>query len=292
MLKLVVKAFIVGASMMVPGVSGGSMAMILGEYDRLIASVPALFGKTGRKRAFLYLAVFCISAVAGIVLAAKPLEWLISKFSVTVMYFFLGAVIGTVPMMFRKAKTHGFDALSLVFVAAGVLLVLSIEWIPEGAFALRLDKDFTSLLAQFLVGVLVSVGLILPGISTTYLLLVLGLYEPVLTALSGHDFLSLIPLCAGGLAGIFALTKLLQVAMRDYPRPSFLIILGFLLGSIKEIYPGIPSGAGIPVAVVLLAAGFLIVYKLSALEDAKEAQENAAQDTASGAAGEEPPAGC
>ena len=279
MLKLFIKAFIVGASMMVPGVSGGSMAMILGEYDRLIDSVPGLFSREKRRASFLYLAVFCTAAVIGIVLAAKPLEMLISRYSVIVMYFFLGAVIGTIPMMFRKAKSQGFDVASVLFVLAGILLVLSIELVPEGLFVLSLEMNFLSLLAQFLIGAVVSVGLVLPGISTTYLLLVLGLYEPVLSAVSSGDFLSLVPVCIGGLAGILALTKLLQVAMQRYPKPSFMMILGFLLGSVREIYPGIPSGIGIPVALVLFVAGCIIVYKLSEFEERKEAREEAENNT-------------
>ena len=278
--KLAVKSFIVGASMMVPGVSGGSMAMILGEYDKLIGAVPSLFSKEKRKPAFFYLAVFAVSAILGILIAARPLEWLTTSFSGTVMYFFLGAVIGTIPMMFRKAKAQKFDFLSIIYIAIGIALVFSIDLIPENALSLRLEKNALSLLSQFLVGVLVSIGLILPGISTTYLLLVLGLYQPVLAALSSRNFLSLIPICAGGLAGILCLTKLLQVAMRDYPKPSFMIILGFLMGSLREVYPGLPSGAGIPVSVVLLAAGFVIVYKLSSLEDAKDAAEQAAKEKA------------
>ena len=278
MVKLAVKSFVVGASMMVPGVSGGSMVMILGEYDRLIGAVPALFAKNERKGAVAYLAVFAVSAVLGILIAARPLEWLTSRFSVTVMYFFLGAVIGTIPMMFRKARSQRFSFSSIICIAVGIAIVFSIDLIPENAVTLSLESNVLSLLSQFLVGVVVSVGLILPGISTTYLLLVLGIYKPVLAALSSGAFLSLVPICAGGLAGILCLTKLLQVAMRDYPKPSFMIILGFLLGSLREVYPGLPSGAGIPASIVLLAAGFIIVYKLSSLEDAKDAAEQAAKE--------------
>ena len=274
---LAVKSFVVGASMMIPGVSGGSMAMILGEYDRLIGAVPALFARNERKGAFAYLAVFAVFGLLGILIAARPLEWLTTRFSVTVMYFFLGAVIGTIPMMFRKARAQKFDFPSIIYIAVGIAIVFSIDFIPENAIDLSVESGALSLLSQFLVGIVVSIGLILPGISTTYLLLVLGLYEPVLAALSSRNFLSLVPICAGGLAGILCLTKLLQVAMRDHPKPSFMMILGFLLGSLREVYPGLPAGAGIPVSIVLLIAGFIIVYKLSSLEDAKDAAEQAAK---------------
>lgn len=267
MFKNAVKAFVVGSSMMIPGVSGGSMAMILGIYDKLIESVPALFGRRTFKESLKFLLVFLIAALAGIVLVARPLEILIDRYSVTLMYFFLGAVIGTVPMMFKKARSEGFDIPSIIYILVGVALVLSTDLLPEGIFSPDLDKGLSSILLQILGGILVSVGLVLPGISTSYLLLVLGLYEPVIAAISNNRFLSLVPLAIGGVAGILALTKGLEVAMKRYPKPTFMTILGFLLASLREIYPGLPSGWGIPLSIVLLVLGFMIVYKLSLLEN-------------------------
>ena len=267
MIKTAIKAFIVGSSMMIPGVSGGSMAMILGIYDRLISSVPELFSRKTFKTSFIFLFVFLIAACLGIILVAKPLEILISKYSLTIMYFFLGAVIGTIPMMFRKAQSQGFDFPSFIYIALGIGLVFSVELLPPGIFTPTLDGGFFSILIQFLGGVLVSIGLVLPGISTSYLLLVLGLYEPVIGAISNHQFLSLIPLAVGLVGGILALTKVLEVAMKKYPKVTFMMILGFLLGSLKEVYPGFPSGWNILISAVLLVLGFVIVYKLSKFEE-------------------------
>ena len=267
MIKTAIKAFIVGSSMMIPGVSGGSMAMILGIYDRLISSVPELFSKKTFRNSLTFLLVFLVAAGIGIILVAKPLEILISKYSLTIMYFFLGAVIGTIPMMFRKAQSQGFDLASFIYIALGIALVFSVELLPPGIFTPSLDGGFSSIMIQFLGGVLVSIGLVLPGISTSYLLLVLGLYEPVISAISNHQFLSLLPLGIGLVGGILALTKVLEVAMRKYPKVTFMMILGFLLGSLKEVYPGFPTGWNILISAVLLVLGFVIVYKLSKFEE-------------------------
>ena len=267
MINTAIKAFIVGSSMMIPGVSGGSMAMILGIYDRLISSVPELFSRKTFKTSFMFLLVFLLAAGLGIILVAKPLEILISRYSLTIMYFFLGAVIGTIPMMFRKAQSQGFDIASFIYIALGIGLVLSVELLPEGIFTPTLDGGFSSIMIQFLGGVLVSIGLVLPGISTSYLLLVLGLYEPVISAISNHQFLSLLPLAVGLVGGILALTKVLEVAMKKYPKVTFMMILGFLLGSLKEVYPGFPSGWNILISAVLLVLGFVIVYRLSQFEE-------------------------
>ena len=273
MLKTIVKGFIVGSSMMIPGVSGGSMAMILGEYDRLISSIPSLFSRKTFLGSLKYLSVFVLAALAGIVIVARPLEILINRYALIIMYLFLGAVCGTIPMMVRKAHSEGFDLKSLVCVILGIILVFSIELIPEGIFNPSLDSGFFDILIQVFGGILVSVGLVLPGISTSYLLLVLGLYEPIIEALSNNQFTLLIPIVLGLLVGILALTKILEIAMSRYPKITYMMILGFLLGSIKEIYPGLPSGIGILIAIILFVIGFFVVYKLSLFEEESEKSE-------------------
>ena len=270
MFKTIVKGFVVGSSMMIPGVSGGSMAMILGEYDHLIAAIPSIFSKKTFLKSVKYLLTFVIAALLGILIVARPLEVLINRYSLIIMYLFLGAVCGTIPMMVRKAHSEGFDIPSLLYIIIGIALVFSIELIPEGIFNPSLNADFFDIVIQILGGILVSIGLVLPGISTSYLLLVLGLYEPMISALSNNEFISLLPLVLGLLVGILALTKLLQIAMERYPKITYMMILGFLLGSIKEIYPGLPSGWGVLAALVLFAAGFIIVYKLSLFEEENE----------------------
>ncbi len=272
MFKTVVKAFVVGSSMMVPGVSGGSMAMILGIYDRLIDAVPNLFVKNKRAEAFKFLAAFTVSALIGIILVAKPLEILITRYSLQMSYLFLGAVLGTIPMMVKKAGSKGFDFISLFWILLGAIAVFSIAYIPEGLFSPEGSSSIFGLLFQFLGGVLVSIGLVLPGISTSYLLLVLGLYEPIIKALDSYNFLFLLPISIGLVVGILALTKLLQIAMRKYPKPSFMMILGFLLASLKEIYSGFPSGLMILLCLLLLSVGFIIVYMLSKVEEQEEAK--------------------
>ena len=273
MLKTIVKGFIVGSSMMIPGVSGGSMAMILGEYDRLISSIPSLFSRKTFLGSLKYLSVFVLAALAGIIIVARPLEILINRYAQIIMYLFLGAVCGTIPMMVRKAHSEGFDLKSLVCVILGIILVFSIELIPEGVFNPSLDSGFFDILIQVFGGILVSVGLVLPGISTSYLLLVLGLYEPIIEALSNNQFTLLIPIVLGLLVGILALTKILEIAMSRYPKITYMMILGFLLGSIKEIYPGLPSGIGILIAIILFVIGFFVVYKLSLFEEESEKSE-------------------
>lgn len=267
-----IKAFIIGSTMTVPGVSGGSMAMILGEYNTLIESIPGLLKKDRFKESFIYLLTFLIAGLLGVFLISKPLSMLLESSYMIVMYFFIGAVIATVPTIVRasgitekreKAATY---IPYLLYAVAGAILVYSIRFIPEGIFTPSLELSISSILSQIIGGFLLSIGFVLPGISISYLLIVVGLYETILNAVSSLDILPLIPLGIGGIIGIFTLTGFLTWAMEKHPKVTYLIILGFLIGSIASVFPGLPSGIDILWCLISSIIGFSAIYMLSRAE--------------------------
>ncbi len=263
-----IKAFIVGSTMIIPGVSGGTMAMILGEYDSLIGSVPGLLNRRKFKESFIYLAIFCTFALLGIFLASKPLGLLLDKHYEIVMYFFIGAVFGTVPMIVRKAgeaKAKSYLQ-SIIYVLLGAGAVILISKIPQGAIKPSSSLSISGVLFQLLAGVLISVGLILPGISTSYLLVVLGLYDLILDAIATFDLLPLIPLALGLVLGTFLLTGFLKWAMEKHPYVTYMMILGFLFASIVEVFPGIPSGLDLLISIFSFLLGVYVIYQISKKE--------------------------
>lgn len=261
-----IKAFITGAMMTIPGVSGGSTAMVLGEYDNLIASIPGIFKKETIVKSIIYLAIFCFFGVLGIVVAAKPLTYLIANFALPVMYFILGAIIGSIPMMVSKAQLDKKNWPHIFYALIGIVIVYGIELLPPGLLSPSMDFSFSSILIQLIGGILISVGLILPGISVSYLLVVLGLYEPVLTLVGNLDIIPLIPLGVGGVLGVLLLTGILKIAMEKKPKVTYMIILGFLLTSMVPIYPGLPSGWNIPISLISFFIGAGLIYYLSKKE--------------------------
>ncbi|WP_242964921.1 DUF368 domain-containing protein [Scatolibacter rhodanostii] len=264
------KAFIVGGTMLVPGVSGGSMAMILGVYDDLISSVSSFF--KNKKRNALFLGLFVVFALLGIVLCASPLESLTDKFPKMILFFFIGAIAGGAPMMVRKAKIQKLDWRVLVYPLIGCLGVFLISLIPEGLFNTTGTGFFHSLML-LVAGLIVAIALILPGISTSHMLLTLGLYESILKTIKSHDIgaiLSLWPLILGLLIGIAACTRLLENLLNDHPTITYLIVFGFLIGSVVDVFPGLPIGWEIPICLVLFAAGFAAIFFMTKLEEKKE----------------------
>ena len=265
----------IGGTMTVPGVSGGSMAMILGLYDRLIRSVNGIFKEKERRReSFGFLVKFLIGAVAGLFLFARLITFLLENelCAMPTRYFFLGAVAGGAPLIFRSAGVKRVTYAVFLYPIIGIAAALLIAMIPKGIFEIG-GEGFLSVLLGILIqlvgGLVVAVALVLPGISVSQMLLVLGVYEPITTAVGNFDIVKLLsfaPLVIGTVAGIFLTTNILEKAMKRHPMGTYLLIFGFILGSLPELYPGLPTGWNLPVCILVLLAGFFAVFFVSKKE--------------------------
>ena len=122
------KGAVIGGTMLIPGVSGGTMAMMLSIYDRLINAVSEFFRH--KRESFLFLLIFCLGAGAGMLLIAKPLFRVLDAFPLPAGYFFMGAVAGSVPMIYHKARAASFHWRDPVYVAAGMAMVFLLSYLP------------------------------------------------------------------------------------------------------------------------------------------------------------------
>lgn len=263
----IIKGFIIGASMLVPGFSGGTMAMILGIYDKLISSLSGIltFSKNEKyisknKLNFLFLIFFCVGSVLGMVIISKPLSNLIEKYYIVSSFFFMGAALGGFNTVYNKTKSYKFDFLSIVYILLGAAIVYLISMIPEGFFSGNGNRSETFMYFILVIaGLIVAIAMILPGISVSYMFLLLGIYKETIDAVHNLYFPYLIPLAIGCILGVVLTTKLLEYWMEHYVKSSYLIISGFVLGSIIQVFPGMPKGIEWALcAVMFLSAYFLI----------------------------------
>ena len=264
----------IGGTMTVPGVSGGSMAMILGIYDRLISSVNGIFQKGKFKESVVFLLKFVIGAGLGLFLFSKLITLALSHFPMATGYFFLGCVAGGAPMIFRSAKIKKVGIPVFLYPVLGIAAALLISLIPEGLFEINgsgVLAIILGVLIQLVGGIVIAVALVLPGISVSQMLLVLGVYEKLTAAVDALDILTLFsfaPLVIGTLGGIFLTTNLIEKAMKNCPTATYLIVFGFILGSLPELFPGLPMGWNLLICPVLAALGFLAVFMISKKENA------------------------
>lgn len=259
-----VKGLVIGATMLVPGVSGGTMAIILGIYDRLISSVSSFM--KDKKGSLLFLMLFALSGLVGMFLFSKPLLKLINTFRLPMLYFFMGTVAGGIPLIFKRAEIKTLSFRCIFYTMLGIIVVAGVAAIPYVDAGTDIEIGFISVLILMAAGFIAAVALVLPGISVSYLFLVMGLYEELMRAISELYIPFLLPLGAGLIIGIIATTRILEKAMEKKPQPTYLIILGFVLGSMGELFPGIPYGIELPVCVIAMFVGFGCIIFLSRKE--------------------------
>lgn len=247
--------------MMIPGVSGGTMAIILDIYDKLIIA----FNKSLKfdKKSIIFLIICIAGALTGMMTISGCILKLIDTFPVIIQYFFIGAVLGGIPVIYKAAQIKEFSANTILYPFIGVLLVLLIELIPQEAFIKNTEKNITVFFIQMFGGILSAFALVLPGISLSQMLLMLGLYEPVIFAINNLNIRPILTLSIGLMLGIILFSKIMEYAMNKYPQLTYLIILGFLFGSIKELFPGIPTETEFLPCIICIILGFFTIYFIS-----------------------------
>lgn len=272
-LEIVIKGFIVGSSMSVPGVSGGTMALILGIYDRLIYSIAHVLDDT--KKNLLFLFWFLLGSGIGIGSLAFVIKWLLETFPLIISFFFIGAVLGGLPYLFSKANVYSLSLKTVLFVLIGMFSVIFIRFLPVNALNFNMNQWITSVLLLILIGIVLALALILPGISTSHILLVVGLYSPLLTAITQMDLIFLVLISVSTLGGVFIITRPMEWLMIQFPNETYLLIIGFVIGSTMDIIgdimiPAIPSVVTFEWIIMIgfssllcLFLGYTSVYALS-----------------------------
>ncbi|MBE5930808.1 MAG: DUF368 domain-containing protein [Lachnospiraceae bacterium] len=272
-LEVFFKGLWIGGTMTVPGVSGGTMAILVGIYDRLIGAVSGLVPvrKKTTLNSILFLTVFLLGAGLGMLLFAKLISGLLEQpvAGGYVRFFFLGAVAGGIPLILASAKVKKFSAWLIVLTVIGVCLVFGLTFLPEEMFSLETAGGVGSFLLKLAGGVILAIALVLPGVSASQMLYTLGIYEELIACISDLRIVPLIPLGIGTVIGILLVTKTLDLLMSKYPKQTFLIIFGFILGSLPELFPKDVDGNYL-LCGVCVAVGFLLAYGIGKKERGKE----------------------
>ena len=238
---LIARGFAMGSADVVPGVSGGTMAFILGIYAELIFSIRAV----GRKEfwdAVLHFRIreaiqainlpFLLALGSGIILAfltlAKGIEWMLLNRPVYIWSFFFGLVLASVITVARRIKQWTLTlGIALLLAAIGAYLLV-------GAVPAQTPN---TILYIFLSGALASTAMILPGISGAFILVLLGKYQFALSAVNNRDVLSLVILSAGAAVGLVTFAQVLGWLFRKHHDLTVAILTGFMLGSLRKLWP-------------------------------------------------------
>jgi len=234
------KGMAMGAADVVPGVSGGTIAFICGILDTLLDGIrkinPALLGilkKQGFKAAFAHInGWFLLAVFAGILTSifslARLISWLLANHPIPVWSFFFGLILFSVIHMLKQVKA--FNALRIVLFALGVLFA----WVITELNPIELEATYLSF---FLAGSIAICAMILPGISGSFILLLLGLYPAVLAAVKGLDLPLIACFALGCGIGLLSFSHVLSALLRHYHDETVLFLTGLMLGTLGKIWP-------------------------------------------------------
>lgn len=254
------KGMVIGISNIIPGVSGGTMAVVMGIYDKIIHSVNNFFKDI--KKNVLFLGILAIGAVTGILLFTNVIDYLIKNYNQQTNFFFIGLIVGTVPLLYKRAtetriKGGNVTGLILGFVIVAVLGILE-KVNPDAAFLSNIFRP--NGIGFFIAGFIAAATMILPGISGSFVLLLIGLYEPIIEVVKNFDLINIGIVGAGVIFGFLLMTKLIESIFNKYPQTAYCIILGLVIGSVFVIYPGFTFGIMGIVSIISLILGFLLAY--------------------------------
>ncbi|GIO24348.1 DUF368 domain-containing protein [Oceanobacillus sp. J11TS1] len=261
------RGLIMGSVEVVPGISGGTIAVLLGIYEQLIASISGFFSKDWKKH-LSFLVPLGIGMVIAIFLFAKVIEWLFKYYPMQTQFFFLGLVIGVIPYLYQKAegKTK-FQAKQYILLVIGFVIVSGVGILnPNEGQAIQ-GISISTYVLLFVAGFIGSSVMIVPGISGSMIMMLFGVYPTIMGAISNFQFSIIIVAGTGIALGFITMSKIIAYFLRNYFTSTYAIIIGLVIGAITVVFPGVPVGAGnIIVCVLLFAGGLIAALALGRLE--------------------------
>lgn len=268
-----IKGVIIALGFILPGVSGGVLAAILGIYERLLSFMAHI--RKNFKQNFLYFLPVGIGGIVGIGLLSKPLDYLLQHFQVIVLWGFAGTILGTLPTLIKtstsQTKRDKVDIFWFftMFIGGGLFLFFMNQILGT------IPANF---LGFFIAGVLIALGVLVPGLSPSNLLIILGLYTPMLQGFKTFDPLVFIPIALGGIVSILTFSKAMEHLIKNYHSRVYHFILGIVLASTVLILipnPSVPdsisyqgiTGLEMFFSVIVFILGCLLALWMSKLED-------------------------
>lgn len=283
----ILKGMVIGIANIIPGVSGGTMMVAMGIYDKLIHSLTHLF-KEFKKSVITLLPIF-IGMGLGIVGLARIIEWMFGIIPIQTNLLFIGLILGGLPVVYKRVKGASIRPWHIIgfLVFFALVVVLALLDGTEGAAADLTLSVFTCI-KLFAIGIIAAATMVIPGVSGSMMLMLLGYYQPVIEtinslvdSLSARDINGMLqgvgvlfPFGVGVLVGIFLVAKLIDVLIVKFPYMVFWCIIGLIVASpvaivILNDFSGI-NVVSILTGIIALAIGFVIAFFLGGDHEEKK----------------------
>lgn len=236
--KNIYRGFFIGASDLIPGVSGGTIAVILGIYDQLIEAISGLFSKEWKKH-IGFLIPLALGMGMALLLLSRVIKWLLQHAPQPTMFFFLGLIIGVVPLLLTEVDfKNQFTPWHYVILSLAAILIAVTEFFSETEGVLIETLATSSAITLFFSGWLGSMAMLLPGISGSLVLLLIGVYDTAINALTTFNIPIILTIGSGVAVGFIVSSKIIRYLLHHYHTIVYAAIIGLVVGSTVVIYPG------------------------------------------------------
>jgi putative membrane protein len=251
---LYLKGMAMGAADVVPGVSGGTIAFITGIYERLLGAIKSFdlqaaklfmsfrFAEFAKHTDFKFLISILLGIATSVLSLAKLFHFLLEQYPVLTMAFFFGLILATVFVVGKEIKN--WQPLSILNFVIGVSLAITVAFLSP-------QSENSNVFYLFLCGTIAICSMILPGVSGSFVLLIMGNYFLVIGIISGlnkqvkeldfmalyESFLVLLPFALGAIVGLLSFSRVLSWLFERYKTGTLAVLTGFILGSLSIIYP-------------------------------------------------------
>lgn len=245
-----------GISDLIPGVSGGTIAFILGIYDRLLESISGFFSREWKKQ-LGFLVPLGMGIVITLLLFSRFIEYLLSNHYEATQFFFMGLILGVLPYIMKQAEVKkNFTARHLVILLVIGAALASMAFIQTNDNVTPITElSVPTFFLLFFSGWIASMAMLLPGISGSFILLLIGVYSTAINALSTLNLPIVMAIGAGVMVGFVVSSKAISYLLEHFTYVTYAAIIGLILGSLFVVFPGF---SGDPVVLFTSLATFTV----------------------------------
>lgn len=254
--------FCLGISVFAPGISGSIMAIIMGIYDKLLDITSNPFKNF--KNNFRFLLPLGIGALISLVLFILVFSYLFETYEKAVFMLFIGLIVGNLPMVYKEARRSKFKWYYILGTVAAIATAFVVGIMSEGVGKMQVDSGNISLIYIALSGALAGAASLVPGMSVSMILIVMGVYDYLIASAKSLDIVTIAVVGVAFVLSMVVSSKLIKFVFSKFSGMAHFMVMGFLIGSVSGIFFTLPKGgsnlAGAIMLVIGLAISLIFVY--------------------------------
>lgn len=247
------KGILIGAGCILPGISSGVLCVVFGIYEKLLDSILNFFKDVHKN--FKFLLPIALGGIIGIILFSKILQFLLYKYPLQTKSIFIGLILGGVVLLFKDIrKKEKFKINNITYLIISLLIGISMVYFENKIGTQNIYN--INCIYLILSGILMSVGIVVPGVSSTIILMLLGIYSLYLNSVSTLYLPVLIPMAIGIILGSWIFMKIIKYLLDKFYTQTMFSIIGFTLGSIFVLMPVINTAIESIIALMCIVCGY------------------------------------